>query len=93
MGRGGGRGRGTVRGGRDGHTGHDGRGGRGYASGCGHGVRGNDRGRRSDRIPSSATFRTENCPDQDAVDRAKLSIVNRYVTGDRIFVGDQVYNK
>ena len=93
MGRGGGRGRGTGRGGRDGRTGRDGRGGRGYDSGRGHGGRGNDRGRRSDRISSSTTFRPENCPDQDAVDRAKPSIVNRYVTGDRIFVGDHVYNK
>ena len=57
------------------------------------GGRGNDRGRRSDRIPSSTTFRPENCPDQDAVDRTNPSIVNRYVTGDRIFVGDHVYNK
>ena len=31
-------------------------------------------------------------PDQDAVDRAKPGIVNRYVTGDRIFVGDKEYN-
>ena len=30
-------------------------------------------------------------PDQDAVDRAKPSIVNRYVTGDRIFVDDNTY--
>ena len=47
MGRGGGCGRGTGRDGRDGQAGHDGRGGRGYDSGCGHGGRGNDRGRRS----------------------------------------------
>ena len=31
--------------------------------------------------------------DQDAVDRVKPSIIHRYVTGDRIFVGDHVYNK
>ena len=56
------------------------------------GGRGNDRGRRSDRIPSTTTFRPENCPEQDAVDRAKTSIVNRYVTGNIIFVGVHVYN-
>ena len=93
MGRGGGCGRGTGRGGRDGCAGRDGRGGRGFDSGRGHGGHGNDRGRRSDRIPSSTTFRPENCPDQDAVDRVKPSIVHHYVTGDRIFVGDHAYNK
>ena len=67
MGRGGGRGRGTGRGGRDGRGGRNGLGGRGFDSGRGHGGRGNDRGRRGDRIPSSTTFRPENCPDQDAV--------------------------
>ena len=95
MGRGEVRGCGTGRGecgGHDGQDGRDGRGGRGYDSGRGHGGRGNDHGRRSDHIPSSNTFRPENCPDQDAVDRAKPRIVNRYVTGNRIFVGDHVYN-
>ena len=95
MGRGGGHGRGTGRGGSDGSDGRDGRdrrGRRGYDSGRGNGGCGNDRGRRSDCIPSTTTFRPENCPNQDAVDCAKLSIVNLYVTGDRIFVGDHVYN-
>ena len=92
MGRGGGRGRGTGGGGRDGRAGRDVRGGRGYDSGRGHGGRGNDRGRRGDRIPSTTTFRPDRSPDQEAVDRVKQSIVSRYVTGDRIFVGDQVYN-
>ena len=79
--------------GRDGRAGRDGCGGRGYESGRGHGGRGNDRGKCSDRTPSSTTFRPENCPDQDAVDRVKSSIVHRYITGDRIFVGDHEYNK
>ena len=73
-------------------AGRDGRGGHGYESGCGHGGRGNDRGRRGDCIPSTTNFRPNRCSDQEAVDRAKPSIVSRYVTGDRIFVGDQVYN-
>ena len=60
MGRCGGRGRGTGRGGRDGRAGRDGRGGMGYDSGRGHIGRGNDPGRRSDRTPSSTTFRPEN---------------------------------
>ena len=93
MGRGRGRGLGTDRGGRDGPAGRDGHGGRGFDSSCGHGGRDNDRGRRDDRIPSSTTFRPENCPDQDAADRVKPSIVNRYVTGNRIFVDDCAYNK
>ena len=96
MGRGGGSGRGAGRGGLDGHggrDGRDGRGGRGFDSGCGHRGRGNDRGRRCDRIPSSATFRPENCPDQDAVDRVKPNIVHCHVTGDRIFVYEFTYNK
>ena len=88
MGRGGGRGRGTDRGGRDGRAG---RGGRGYDSGRGHGGRGNARGRRGDCSSSSHNFRTGKCPDQVAVDHAKPGIVNRYVTGDRIFVGDKEY--
>ena len=45
------------------------------------------------RIPSSITIRPENCPDQDAVDCVKPSIVHRYVTGNRIFVDDRMYNK
>ena len=93
MGRGGGRVRGTVRGGRDCHGGLDGRGGREFDSGRGHGGRGNDRGRRGGRIPSSTTFRPENCPDQDAVDCMKPNIEHRHVTGDRIFVDDVTYNK
>ena len=93
MGRGGGRGRVTSHGGRDGRAGRDGRGGRVFDSGCGYGGRGNDRGRCSDRIPSSTTFRPENFPYQDAVDRVKPSIENRYGTGNRIFVGDHAYNK
>ena len=88
MGRGGGRGHSTVRGGRDGRGGCGRRCGCGFDSGCGHRGHGNDRGRRGDRIPSSTTFRPENCPDQDAVDRVKPSIVHRYVTGERIFVDD-----
>ena len=56
------------------------------------GGRGNDRGRRGYRSSNSHTFSPEKCPDQDAVDRAKPSIVNCYVTGDRIFVGDREYN-
>ena len=92
MGRGGGRGCGTGRGGRDGRAGHDGRGGRGYDSGSGHWGRGNNYIRRSDCIPSTTTFRPENCPEQNAVDHTKPSIVNHYVTGDRIFVGYHVYN-
>ena len=90
--RGGGRVRGTVRGGRDGRAGRDGRGGYGYDSVRGHGGRGNDRGRRGDRIPSTTTFRPNKCPDQESVDRAKPIIVSRYVTGERVFVGEQVYN-
>ena len=93
MGRGGGRGRGTGCGGRDGRSGRDRRGGSGFDSGHGHGSRDNDRGRRGDRIPSSTTFRPENCPDQDAIDCVKPGIVHRYVTGDRIFVDDHMYNK
>ena len=89
MGRGGGRGRGTDRGGREGRGG---RGGRGYDSGRGHGGRGNNHLRRSDRTPSSHTFRPDRCPDQEAVDRAKPGIVSRYVTGNMIFVGDKEYN-
>ena len=88
MGRGGGRGRGTGRGGRDGRDARDGRGGCGFDSGRGHGGRDNDRGRRGDRILSLTTYRPENCPDQDAVDRVNPSIVQCYITGDRIFVGD-----
>ena len=92
MGRGGGHGCGTDRGGRDGRAGRDGRGGRGYDSGRGHGGCGNDRGRHGDRTPSTHTFRTDRCPDQEAVDRAKPGIGSQYVTGDRIFVGDKEYN-
>ena len=92
MGNGRGRGCGTGRGGRDSRAGRDGRGGCGCDSGRGHGARVNDRGRRSDFIPSTTTSRPKNCPKQDAVDCAKPSIVNRYVTGNRIFVGDHVYN-
>ena len=92
MGRGRGRGPGTGRGGRNGRAGRDGRGGRGYDSGRGHGGRGNNHLRRSDCIPSKTTFIPKNCPEQNAVDRAKSSIVNRYITGDRIFFGDHVYN-
>ena len=87
IGRGGGRGCGTGCGGRDG------RGGRGFDSGRVHGGHGNDRGRRGERIPSSTTFRPENCPDQDAVDSVKPNILHRHVTGDRIFVDDFAYNK
>ena len=89
MGRGGGRGLGTDRGGRNGCGG---RGGRGYDSGRGQWGRGNDRGRRGDCSSSSHTFRPDKYLDQDAVDRAKPGIVNRYVTGDRLFVGDMEYN-
>ena len=94
MGRGGGRGRGTDRGGNDGRSG---RGGRRYDSGRGHGGRGNDCGRRGGRSPNphppnTHTFNADKCTDQDAVDRAKPGIVGRYVTRNRIFVGDQVYN-
>ena len=92
MGRGGGRVRGTGCGGRDGRAGRDRRGGCGYDSGRGHGGRGNERGTRVDHIPSTTTFRPDRCPDQESVDRAKPIIVSRYVTGDRIFVGDKVYN-
>ena len=53
------------------------------------GGRGNDCDRRGDRIPITHTFRPDRCPDQEAVDRAKLGIVSRYVTVDRIFVGDK----
>ena len=74
MGRGMGRGRGTGCGGRDGRTGRDGSGGRGFDSGRGHGNRENDRGRCGDRIPSSTTFRIENCPDQDAVERVNRAL-------------------
>ena len=90
--RGGGRGRGTGRGGRYGRARRDGRGGRGYDSGLGHGGRGNDRGKRGDRTASTHTFRPDRCPDQEAVDRAKPGIVSRYVTGNKIFVGDKEYN-
>ena len=93
LGRGGGRGHGTGCGGCNGLAGRDGYGGRGYDSGRGHEGCGNDHGRRSDRIPSSTTFRPENCPDQDAIDRVNPNIVNRYVTGNRIFVDDHEYNK
>ena len=94
MGRGRGRVRRTDRGGRDGCAG---RGGRRYDSGRGHGGRDNDRGRRGDcspnpHTPNTHTFSADKCPDQDAVDRAKPGIVGRYVTGNRISVGDQVYN-
>ena len=89
MGRGGGSGGGTDRGGRNGCAV---RGGCGYDSGRGHRGRGNDRGRRGDRSSSSHTFRPDKCLDQEAVDRAKPGIVSRYVTGDRIFVGDKEYN-
>ena len=94
MGRGGGRGRDTDRGGRNGRSG---RGGRRYDSGRGHGGCGNDRGRRGERspnphTPNTHTFNADKCPDQDAVDRAKPGIVGLYVTGNRIFVGDHVYN-
>ena len=34
----------------------------------------------------------DRCPDQEAVDREKPGIVSRYVTGNRIFVGDKEYN-
>ena len=34
----------------------------------------------------------DKCPDQDAIDRAKPGIVNHYVTGDMISVGDKEYN-
>ena len=37
------------------------------------------------------TFRPDKCPNQDAVDRVKPSIVHRHVTGDRIFVDDNTY--
>ena len=70
MGIGRGRGRGNSRGGRDGH------GGRGFDSGCRCGGRGNDQGRRGDRVSSSTTFSRETCPDQDAVDRVKPNIVH-----------------
>ena len=94
MGREGGRGRGTDRGGQ---KGRGGRGGRRYDSGRGHGGRGNDRGRRGERspnphTPNTHTFNTDKCPDQDAVDRVKPGRVGRYVTKNRIIVGDQVYN-
>ena len=89
MGRGGGRGRGTDRGGHDGRAG---RGGRGYDRVRGHGSHDNDRDRRGDCSSSSHTFSPDKCPDQDAVDRAKPRILNRYVTGDRIFVGDKEHN-
>ena len=91
--RGEGRGRGTDRGGRDGRAG---RGGRRYDSGRGHGGRGNDRGRRGELSPNppppnTHTFIADKCPDQDYVDRTKPGTVGRYVTGNRIFVGYQVY--
>ena len=54
----------------------DRRGGRGFESGRGHGGRVNDCGRRGDRIPSSTTYRLENCPDQDAIDRVKPNIAS-----------------
>ena len=92
MGRGGGRGCGTGRGKRDGRGGREGRGGHGFDSSCGHEGRGNDRGRRGDRIPSSTTFRPENCTDQYAVDRVKPNIVHRHVTSDRISIDDKTYN-
>ena len=91
MGRGGGRSRGTGRGGRDSRSGRDRRGGRRFDSGRGHGGRGNDCGRRGDRIPSSTTFRPENCPEQDDVDHVKPNIVHRHVTGNRIFIDDNTY--
>ena len=89
MGRGGVRGSGTDRGGRDGRAG---RGGQRYDSGRRHRGRGNDRDRRGDCSPSSHNYRPDKCTHQDTVDRAKPDIVNRYVTGNRIFVGDHVYN-
>ena len=92
MGRGGGCGLGTGRGGRDGRGGRNGRGGRIFDRGRGHRGRGNDLGRRGYRIPTSTTFRPENCPDQDAVDRVKPKIVHRHVTGNRIFVDYFTYN-
>ena len=52
----------------------------------------NDRGRRGDSSSRSHTFRPDKCPDQDAVDRAKPGIVYRYITDNRIFVGDKEYN-
>ena len=55
------------------------------------GGRGNNQKRRSDRTPSAHTFRPDKCPDQDAVDRVKPSIVRRHVTGERIFVDDHTY--
>ena len=67
------------------------RGGRGYDNGRGHGGRGNNQNIRSDRTPSAHTFRPDKCPDQDAVDRVKTSIVHRHVTGNRIFVDDNTY--
>ena len=59
MGRGGGRGCGTDRSGRDGRAG---RGGSRYDSGRGHGGRGINQNRRSDSTPSAHTFRPEKCP-------------------------------
>ena len=92
MGRGGGRGRGTVHGGRDGRIDRDGRGGREFDSGRGRGGRGNDRGRRGDRVSSSTTFIPGTRPDQDSFYRVKPNIVHRHVTSDRIFVDYDTYN-
>ena len=89
MGSGGGRGRGTDRGGREGRGG---RGGRRRDSGRGRGGRGNDQSRRSDRTPNKHTFRPDKCPDQDSIDRVNGNIVRRHVTGERIFVDDDTYN-
>ena len=83
MGRGGGHGFGTGRGGR---------GGRGFDSGRGCEGLGNDRGGRGDRVSSSTTFSLETCPDQDAVDSVKSGIVHRHVTGDRIFFDDNMHH-
>ena len=79
VGRGGGHGRGTGRGGHDGH---------GFDSGRGRGGRDSDRSRRGVRISSSTNFSPETCPHKDAVDRVKPNIVHRHVTSNRIFVDD-----
>ena len=56
------------------------------------GGRGNNHLRRGDLTPISHTFRPDRCPDQETVYRKKTGIVSRYVTGNRIFVGDKEYN-
>ena len=91
MGRGGGRGRGCGRGHGTSRGGCGGRGGHGFDIVRGHGGRDNDRDGCGDRVSSSTTFSPETCPDQDAVDRVKLNIVHRHVTGDSIFVDDNTY--